>query len=150
LALERPFRGPAGVNTDVHQSDVDIQSRERKLIMAKFIFTYRQPADYVPSQTDPNAVSPWTKFFEGIGSRIVEPGQPVFERASLGEVGGSTKLAGYSVVEADSLDAALGLARGCPAIGQGGGVEVGVLAELPADHPASMLRERVASAARAR
>lgn len=117
--------------------------------MSKFIFTYRQPANYVPSQTDPNVVSPWTKFFEGIGSRIVEPGQPVFERAALGEIGGSTKLAGYSIVEADSLDAGLALARECPAIEQGGGVEVGVLAELPPDHPASMLRNRVASAAHA-
>ena len=93
--------------------------------MSKFIFTYRQPANYVPSQTDPNVVSPWTKFFEGIGSRIVEPGQPVFERAAFGEIGGSTKLAGYSIVEADSLDAGLALARECPAIEQGGGVEVG-------------------------
>jgi len=115
--------------------------------MAKFIFTYRQRADYVPSQTDLNVVSPWTNFFEGIGSSVVEPGQPVFERAALGEVGSSTKLAGYSIVEADSLDAALALARGCPAIEQGGGVEVGVLAELPADHPASLLRNRITSAA---
>jgi hypothetical protein len=84
--------------------------------MAKFIFTYRQRVDYVPSQTDPNVISPWTKFFEGIGSKIVEPGQPVFQRA------------------------ALAMARACPSIEQGGGVEVGVLAELPADHPAMLLR----------
>jgi hypothetical protein len=116
--------------------------------MQKFIFTYRNRADYVPSQTDPNVVSPWTKFFEGIGPRVVEPGQPVFEGATLGNVNGSTKLAGYSIVEADSLDAALELARACPAIAQGGGVEVGVLAELPAEHPATILRNRIASAAR--
>jgi hypothetical protein len=132
-APDRPFRVPAGVDMG----------------MAKFIFTYRHRADYVPSQADPNMVSPWTAFFEGMASNVVDPGQPVFERSALGEVGGSTRLAGYSIVEADSLDAALDLARRCPAIEQGGGVEVGVLAELPAEHPASVLRSRIASVSRA-
>jgi hypothetical protein len=117
--------------------------------MAKFIFTYRQRADYVPAQANADAVTPWTKFFEGIGSNIIDPGQPVFERTAVGEIGGSTKLAGYSIVDAESLDAALTLARMCPAIEQGGGVEVGVLAELPPEHPASVLKNRVTSAARA-
>jgi hypothetical protein len=117
--------------------------------MAKFIFTYRQRTDYVPSQADPDVVTPWTKFFERIGSNVVDPGQPVFERTAVGEIGDATKLGGYSIVDADSLDAALTLARMCPTIEQGGGVEVGVLAELPAEHPASVLKNRVVSAVRA-
>ena len=52
----------------------------------------------------------WTAFFEAIGPAVIDPGQPVFERGSLGEVGPSTVLGGYSIVDAVDLDAAVALA----------------------------------------
>ena len=38
--------------------------------------------------------------------------------------GGSCGLTGYSIVSADSLDAAVELATGCPVVGIGGAVDV--------------------------
>jgi hypothetical protein len=107
-----------------------------------FIFTYHQPNGYVPG-TNAEAMAAWEGFFKGIGDRVVDPGQPVFTRTTIGEVGPSTQLGGYSVVNAANLDDAVALAKGCPTVSYGGGVQVGELAELPPDHVAARLRERV-------
>jgi hypothetical protein len=50
--------------------------------------------------------------------------------ASLGEVGGSdSRMIGYSLVSAEDLESALALAKDCPAMRVGGGVEVGPVME---------------------
>jgi len=113
--------------------------------MPKYIFTYHQPQDYVPG-TDSAALAAWQSFFEGIADHVVDPGQPVFDRRTMGETGAATQLGGYSVVEAADLDRAMTLASGCPSLQNGGGVQVGALAELPDDHIAERLRKRVAKA----
>jgi hypothetical protein len=112
--------------------------------MPHFIFSYQHPAGYT-TRTDEETTAKWVAFFETIGESIVDPGQPVFERTAIGEIGTGTQLGGYSVVEAASLDDAVSLAQHCPTLTYGGGVQVGQLAELPADHPASRLKERLAS-----
>jgi hypothetical protein len=107
--------------------------------MPDFIFTYRHPTEYTPAG-DGGALAAWGGYFERIGPSVIDPGQPVFERTSVGKVGDSTKLGGYSVVTADNLAAAVALAEGCPTVARGGGVEVGLLAPLPPDHPAALLK----------
>ncbi|HVM67114.1 MAG TPA: hypothetical protein VMU14_19760 [Acidimicrobiales bacterium] len=113
--------------------------------MPNYIFTYHQPTGYVPG-SDSAAMAAWQAFFEGIGQNVVEPGQPVFERRTLGEVGASTQLGGYSVVTAADFEEAITLAKGCPSVAQGGGVVVGALADLPPDHVAERLRQRLSRA----
>jgi len=113
--------------------------------MPKYIFTYHQPAGYVPG-SDSGALAAWEAFFENIGANVVDPGQPVFERGTIGEVGTPSQLGGYSVVSAANFEEAVALAKGCPSIQYGGGVAVGALADLPADHIAERLRERVSRA----
>lgn len=77
----------------------------------------------------------------------MDPGWPVFERATvLGEAGPSTQHGGYAIVTADDLQAAVAMAEHCPAIMRGGGVEVGLLTALPAEHPAEQIRARLSQA----
>jgi hypothetical protein len=42
-----------------------------------------------------------------------------------------TRIGGYLAVTADDLDAALAVAKGCPSVGLGGGIEVGRIAVPP-------------------
>ena len=112
--------------------------------MPKFIFSYQQPAGYMV-RTDEETTAKWVTFFETIGDTIVDPGQPVFERTALGETGTGTQLGGYSLIEAASLADAVALAEQCPTLTYGGGVQVGQLAELPPEHPASQLKAQLAS-----
>jgi hypothetical protein len=97
--------------------------------MAKYVFSYRVPSDYAPGA---EAAAEWQAWFGGMGSALVDVGHAVTDYASLGEVGGSrSRMIGYSVVAAEDVDSALALAKDCPALRIGGGVEVGPVMEVP-------------------
>ena len=96
--------------------------------MTTFLFAYRMPKDDTPGR--PEAVAAWTAGFEGMGASVADQGLPVLESAILGDCGDSTRLGGYSLITADNLEAALVLAKGCPAQQEWAGVEVGVIAAL--------------------
>jgi YCII-related domain len=101
--------------------------------MPRFVFTYRHPAGYAPSADGAPA---WMAWFEGMGEHLVDLGQPAVARTRLGNCeSGRTELGGYSIVQADDLEAAAAIAKGCPHLEHGGGVEVGELGEVPTPRP---------------
>jgi hypothetical protein len=86
--------------------------------MAKYIFSFRVPSDYRPNAGTP---AEWQAWFGGLGSALVDVGN---------EVGGSgSRMVAYSVVSAEDMDSALALAKDCPVLRVGGGVEVGPVME---------------------
>jgi hypothetical protein len=115
-------------------------SRQETKPVAKFILTYRYPTDY-QALADSESIEAWASFLREIGPNVVDPGWPVFEQATIvGTAGSATKLAGYSVVDVENAETAAALAKRCPTLLKGGGVEVGALAQLPDEHPAETLR----------
>jgi hypothetical protein len=102
--------------------------------MAKFLFTYRVPRDYKP---EPETGKAWMDWFEDMDPRLIDRGHGGFDAKALGNIGTDTRASGYSVVAAESLEAALAMAQDCPAIGFGGGVEVGEIPEFPPGVPPS-------------
>jgi hypothetical protein len=97
--------------------------------MAIYVFVYRSPEGYEGS---PDGIALWNAWFDSLGDRVIDRGNPVFARDAVGIVDGSTVLGGYSLLAADDLAAAATLAKGCPAVEFGGGVEVGELTVLNA------------------
>ena len=97
--------------------------------MATFVFTYRRPQDYTLGT--PAGAAAWGSWFESMGAHIADAGQAVAESATVGDCGDIRPLGGYSVITAGDLDEAVALAKGCPFVGQGGGVEVGQLVDPP-------------------
>jgi hypothetical protein len=96
--------------------------------MANFILVYRTPKGYTPGAAD--VMREWQAYFEKMGSQLVDVGNPVFDRNTLGACDGSTDLGGYSLVTAEDREGALSLAKECPILKVGGGVEVGELTLL--------------------
>jgi hypothetical protein len=97
--------------------------------MPQFVFVYRHPTGYTPSSDSAKA---WMDWFEGMGDHLVDLGQPVIARTVLGNSNpGVTELGGYSVVQAEDLEEAASIAKGCPHLERGGGVEIGQLGEVP-------------------
>ena len=97
--------------------------------MTKFVFSFRVPSDYKP---DAGATAEWQAWFGVLGPALADIGNAVTDYASLGEVGGGdSRMIGYSVVSAQDLGSALALAKGCPVLRVGGGVEVGPVMEVP-------------------
>lgn len=90
--------------------------------MSNYVLSFRGKSDRAP---DPQQESAWGEWFGEIGASIVDFGNRVGRSTTLGETGPSTVLTGYVLVQADSYDAAIALAKGCPGLAHGGAVEVG-------------------------
>lgn len=97
--------------------------------MPNYLMTYRGPKDYAPtSETTPL----WRAWFADMGDRLVDIGHPVRDSTRVGNSAtDTTELGGYSVIEAESLDAALEVAKGCPHLRRDGGVEIALVTEVP-------------------
>ena len=98
--------------------------------MPTFVLTYRPPKDYQAGT--PEGMAAWDAWFHSMGADLLDIGQPVGESAVVGDCGSDVRpLGGYSLIRADDLAAASSVAKGCPFVGAGGGVEVGLLVDLP-------------------
>ncbi len=107
--------------------------------MPTFVLTYRSPAGYAPT---PDTVAEWWAWFDSMGDQLVELGKPAVRTTTVGNCSSeTTELGGYSLIDADDLDAAVALAKGCPHLNRDGGVEVGELGE-PGAATASATPER--------
>jgi len=106
--------------------------------MPSYVFTYRMPKEQ-PLNMD--AAQDWFAWFDEIGEHITDPGSAVSSARQLGNVEGSQRVSGFTVVTARDLDHATQMAEGCPAIRQGFGIEIGELIDT------SALRETQATTA---
>jgi hypothetical protein len=98
--------------------------------MPRYLMTYRSPGHYAPTS---ETTELWWAWFDSMGEQLVEMGSPVTNVTSVGSCdGGGTELGGYSIIEAEDVDAALRIAKGCPHLDQSGGVELGQLVDV---HP---------------
>jgi YCII-related domain len=98
--------------------------------MPDFVFAYRNQVGYAPT---PETRDAWTAWFDGMGEQLADLGKPAVARATLGNCSTDhTELGGYSLIRADDLDAAMAIAKGCPHLERGGGIEVGQLGDVPA------------------
>jgi hypothetical protein len=104
--------------------------------MTKFVFTYHDGAG-MPEGEEAVAkeMAAWEAWFGTLAAAVVDGGNPfggTVGIASDGTVreGGSSGLGGYSIVEADDIDAATAMAKGCPILANGGRVEVHAAIEM--------------------
>lgn len=98
--------------------------------MPSYVFAYKGGGGMAPSpEAQKAAMEAWGKWFGSLGSAVVDGGNPFGKAKSVG-AGGDVKdgtassLTGYSVVKADTIDAATTIAKGCPVLKNGGTVEV--------------------------
>jgi hypothetical protein len=92
--------------------------------MSTYLFTFRAPDGYAPP---PDTFDRWAGWQVQLGARLRDRGNVAFRASVVGDCGPDTNLGGYSLVRAASLDEAAALARDCPILPDGGGVEIGEL-----------------------
>ena len=98
--------------------------------MSNYVFVFRNDPNRAATAGEEEA---WTKWFGELGEAVTDFGNRVSRASMVGGSGaGATPdaLSGYVVVTADSLDAAVALAKGCPGLQSGGRVEVGEILEM--------------------
>lgn len=97
--------------------------------MAKFVYLYTGGTMATTPQEQEKVMQAWGAWFGELGGALIEGGNPFGVSAAVGADGAvsspaGSAVTGYSVVEADSLDAATALAKGCPVLTSGGAVDV--------------------------
>ena len=95
--------------------------------MSKFVLSFRTPTSRTITSAQDAA---WGAWFGAIGASIADFGNRVGETSPVGNCGTDTTLGGYTLIEAEDLEAAVRLAKGCPGLEHGGGVEVGAVMEM--------------------
>jgi hypothetical protein len=99
--------------------------------MANYVLIYNRGSMPQTEAERASSMQAWGAWYGGLGNALVDPGNPFTPRAkniasngtvSDGPVG--TMASGYTVVQADSLDEAVDLARNCPVLQTGGQVTV--------------------------
>jgi hypothetical protein len=98
--------------------------------MAKYALIFHGGG--VPETEEEGAavMAAWGTWMEGLGAALTDPGNAFGNSTTVGSDGstspggGANPASGYSLLEADSLEAAVTLAKGCPILSAGGSVEV--------------------------
>ena len=99
--------------------------------MAKYLFIYHGGGMPDSPEEAQKAMDAWGSWFESLGAAIIDGGNPiggsttVLSDGSVASDGGSNPTTGYGLFEADSLDDAIVMAKGCPILASGGSVELG-------------------------
>lgn len=97
--------------------------------MAKYVLAYKGGTMARTPEAINAAMAAWGQWFGSLGPAVADSGNPFGPAKSVTQGGGvgdgaSSKLTGYSILNADSLDAAVAMAKGCPILSSGGSVEV--------------------------
>jgi hypothetical protein len=97
--------------------------------MANYLFAYKGGSMAQTDEERQAAMAAWGNWFQGLGQAVVDAGNPFGPSATVAAGGSASDgapsgLTGYSVLSADSLAAASGLAKDCPVLAAGGSVEV--------------------------
>jgi len=101
--------------------------------MGKYLILFYGNWDMSP-EAQGKSMDDWTAWFKKLGKSVVEKGGPTMTGQLIKSSGtgslGANPVAGYSVFQAKSLEAAIAMAKGCPSISDGFKVAVYEVASM--------------------
>jgi hypothetical protein len=97
--------------------------------MAKYLLAFKGGGMPETPEAQAQVMKAWETWFTSIGAAVADPGNPSSISRTIaanGAVGpqGPASLSGYTILSADSLDAAVALSRSCPVLAGGASIEV--------------------------
>ena len=96
--------------------------------MGNYLLTYHGGGMPESQEEQERVMQAWTAWFGQLGDALVDGGNPVSQAKAIspdGSVMDATMApSGYSIIKADSLDAAIVLAKGCPVLADSANVLV--------------------------
>jgi hypothetical protein len=92
--------------------------------MSDYVFAYHGGKKPETPEEGAKHMAKWKAWVGELGDAMVNPGTPLgksktVSASGVSDDGGANPLLGYSVVKAESMDAALEIARGCPYLEMG-------------------------------
>lgn len=97
--------------------------------MPKFIFAYHGGHQFKSKEEGMAHMAKWQAWSAGLGDAVIDPGMPVgpsktVSADGVSDDGGSNPLSGISIIQADTMEDALEMAKPCPHVEIGGTIEV--------------------------
>ena len=92
--------------------------------MSNYVFAYHGGKKPESREEGAKFMERWKAWSDGLGDVWINRGSPVgmsktVDADGVSDGGGSNPLSGYSVVQADSIDAAVKIAQSCPHVEHG-------------------------------
>jgi len=80
--------------------------------------------------------SKYMEWLKSLGEAVISPANPIINTSTVntdGTItsGGVSTMSGFTIIEAESMDAALSIAKTCPFLEIGGTLEVSELMKMP-------------------
>lgn len=98
--------------------------------MQKFLLAYHGGKKFETKEEGMAHMEYWKAWSTSLGNAIVDPGLPIgpsktVSQDGVTDDGGANPLSGITIVQAESIDQALEMAKSCPHVAIGGTIEVG-------------------------
>jgi hypothetical protein len=103
--------------------------------VANYIIAYHGGKKPETEEAGAAQMAKWKAWIGGLGEAAVNPGTPlgksrIVSATGVSDDGGPNAMSGFSVVTADSMEAALEIAKQCPFLETGGTLEVAEMMDM--------------------
>ena len=98
--------------------------------MPNYLLAYHGGKMADTKEAQGQVMAAWGKWMQALGPALIDGGNPVSKASTIdskGKVGagtGANSVSGYSIIKAESLEAAVKLAQDCPVLQGGATIEV--------------------------
>jgi hypothetical protein len=104
--------------------------------MPQYMITYLGTPNSMSPEEGQQHMAKYRSWLSSLGDSAVSPANPLKNTSTVnsdGTVtrGGTTTMSGFTIIEADSEEAALTIAKACPFLEVGGSLEVSELMKMP-------------------
>ena len=104
--------------------------------MAQYMITYLGGDPPSSPEEGKQHMSKYREWLSSLGDSAVSPANPLKDTSTVNSdgtitTGSTTSMSGFTIIEADSMEAALLIAKACPFLDVGGSLEVSELMQMP-------------------
>ena len=100
--------------------------------MPNYLLAYHGGGTPEGEEAQAAVMQAWNDWLDETGDAILDLGNPVGDARIINADGSvsANNVTGYSIIEADDMDDAIAIAKGCPILADGGSVEVAELVDM--------------------
>jgi hypothetical protein len=104
--------------------------------MPQFIITYIGGDTPSSPEEGKQHMSKYRAWLSSLGESAVSPANPLKNTSTVNSdgtvtTGSTTSMSGYTIIETDTMESALSIAKDCPFLDIGGSLEVSELIQMP-------------------
>ena len=104
--------------------------------MPQYIITYLGGDQPSSPEEGKQHYAKYREWLSSLGDSAVSPANPIKDTSTVNPdgtvtIGSTTSMSGYTIIEAESMEVALSIAKACPFLDIGGSLEVSELIQMP-------------------